>query len=84
MSSDTVYKSNSYGAFEKLNGDNFPAWKAAMIFHLGAEPGKLLWCRKHEIDPLSPWGTPESTALSTQPRPRKSEKALSRSLDKEE
>jgi hypothetical protein len=42
MSSDTVYKSNSYGAFEKLNGDNFPAWKAAMIFHLGAEQGNLL------------------------------------------
>jgi hypothetical protein len=42
MSTDTVYKSNSYGAFEKLNGDNFPAWKVAMIHHLGAEQGKLL------------------------------------------
>jgi hypothetical protein len=42
MSSDTVYKSHSYGAFEKLNGDNFPGWKTAMMFHLGAEQGNLL------------------------------------------
>jgi hypothetical protein len=42
MSSDTVYKSDTFGAFAKLNGDNFPAWKAAMIFHLGAQQGNLL------------------------------------------
>jgi uncharacterized tellurite resistance protein B-like protein len=42
MSTDTVYKLNSYGAFEKLNSCNFPAWKVAMIHHLGAEQGKLL------------------------------------------
>jgi hypothetical protein len=41
MSSDTVYKSDTFGAFAKLNGDNFPAWKAA-IFHLGAQQGNLL------------------------------------------
>jgi hypothetical protein len=42
MSSDTVYKSDTFGAFAKLNGDNFPAWKAAMVFHLGAQQGNLL------------------------------------------
>jgi hypothetical protein len=54
MPSDTVYKSNSHGAFEKLNGDNFPAWKAAMIFHLGAEQGNLLAITTGELEEPPP------------------------------